>query len=195
MKPVLFAVLLLAGAPGLTSAGPLVDLLKSRQVKVDAVLKASPGDLSPADKKNLEDALTASVDFLEMARATLGTEWEKRSDAEQKEFAQLFEEMLRASLLRRVDVHRVDRVDYAAETLEDATGSVRSTRHVKGATTIVDYSFRKTGADWNIVDYAVDGVSTVRNYRSQFTKILTKNGFESLVARLRKRTAEIQAER
>jgi phospholipid transport system substrate-binding protein len=195
MKPVLFAVLLLAGAPGLTSAGPLVDLLKSRQVKVDAVLKASPGDLSPADKKNLEDALTASVDFLEMARATLGTEWEKRSDAEQKEFAQLFEEMLRASLLRRVDVHRVDRVDYAAETLEDATGSVRSTRHVKGATTVVDYSFRKTGADWNIVDYAVDGVSTVRNYRSQFTKILTKNGFESLVARLRKRTAEIQAER
>jgi phospholipid transport system substrate-binding protein len=176
-------------------AGPLVDLLKSRQARVDALFKASPGELSATDEGKLEEALTSALDFGEMARAALGAAWAGRTAAEQKEFAQAFEALLRASLLRKTGIYRVDSVTYAAEKVAGSAGSVSTTVRLKDATTEVAYDLRAHGAAWRIVDYSVDGVSTVRNYRSQFSKILAKNGFPALVARVQKRTAEIQAEK
>jgi phospholipid transport system substrate-binding protein len=177
------------------SAGALVDLLKSRQARVDALFKASPGELSAADKGKLEEALTGAVDFAEMARAALGTAWAERTAAEQKEFAQAFEALLRASLLRKTGIYRASSVTYDAEKVMGDMGSVKTTVRLKDATTEVGYELRRRGPAWRIADYSVDGVSTVRNYRSQFSKILAKNGFPALIARVRKRTAEIQAEK
>ena len=189
------SVLFLSFATGVAlEAGPLVDTLKVRQAKVDAILKAFPDELPAAEKKKLEEAVTGSIDFGEMARAALGSAWAERSPAEQKEFAQAFEALVRGSLLRRVNIYRVDGVNYDEETVTGASGSARTTVRLRDATTEVGYSFAKSGASWRIVDYSVDGVSTVRNYRSQFSKILAKNGFPALMARVRKRTSEIQAE-
>jgi phospholipid transport system substrate-binding protein len=185
---------LIGGLAGTAESGPLVEVLKARQARVDAVLAGNTGELPPAEKKKLEEALTGALDFAEMAEAALGEDWPKRSPAEQKEFAHAFEELLRASLLRRTNIYRVSSITYEAETVEAASGTVHTTVRLKEATTEVGYTFRKSGAAWRIVDYSVDGVSTVRNYRSQFAKILKKNGFPAVLARVRKRTAEIQAE-
>jgi phospholipid transport system substrate-binding protein len=187
----LIAAALWAGA-GASEAGPLVDLLAARQARVDAALEASPGELSPAERRKLEDALTGAIDFARMAQDALGAEWEGRTPAERKEFTAAFEALLRASLLRRVGIYRVEAVAYDEEKQDATTGFVRQTVRLKEATTEVSYTFRRSGPEWHIVDYAVDGVSTVRNYRSQFTKMLAKGGFRSLVDRIRKRTAEIE---
>jgi len=65
----------------------------------------------------------------------------------------------------------------------------------KEATTEVTYTFRLVGGRWRMVDYALDGVSTARNYRSQFARIREKAGWGGLLERLRKRTAELAAAR
>jgi phospholipid transport system substrate-binding protein len=190
----LFAALL-AGATRLAGAGPLVELLKSRQARVDAILTRSKGELPAADKHQLEDVLTGALAFGEMARDALGVEWERRSATERKTFADAFEALLRASLLRRPGIYRVERVTYAEEKAEPPSGSVHTVVLTGEATTEVDYRFRQLDGDWRIVDYSVDGVSTVRNYRSQFAKILVKQGWDELLQRIRKRTAAIQADR
>jgi ABC-type transporter MlaC component len=194
MPRVLLTLILSAVATGSVSAGPLVDLLKARQQHVDALLKANPGELSPAQKKELEDALTGALDFHEMARAALGAEWDKRSPAEQKTFADAFEALLRASLLRRTNIYRVDSIEYGEEKVQGTSGTVHTTVRLKDATTDVDYTFGKAGGEWRIVDYALDGVSTVRNYRSQLAKILAKDGFSALVDRLHRRATTIRSE-
>jgi phospholipid transport system substrate-binding protein len=186
---------LLAGTARLGGAGPLVDLLMSRQARVDVVFARSKGELPAADKRQLEDVLTGTLAFGEMARDALGAEWERRSDAERKTFADAFEALLRASLLRRPSIYRVERVTYAEEKAEPASGSVHTIVHTGDATTEVDYRFRKLDGEWRIVDYSVDGVSTVRNYRSQFAKILARQGWDELLQRIRRRTAAIQSGR
>lgn len=195
MKRALLFSVLLAIVAEQAGAGVLVDRLKARQARVDAILKTSPDELPPAEKKKLEEALTGAIDFHEMAKQALGAEWDKRSAAEQKTFGEAFEALLRASLLRRVNIYRIDGITYDDEKMEAAAGAVRTTVRVKEATTEVAYTFQKTGTEWRIVDYALDGVSTVRNYRAQFAKILAKSSFAGLVDRVHQRAVEIQSEK
>jgi phospholipid transport system substrate-binding protein len=41
---------------------------------------------------------------------------------------------------------------------------------------------------WHAYDLVVDGVSLVKNYRSQFEKIIRSSSYQELVRRLRERT-------
>ncbi|MBW2619533.1 MAG: ABC transporter substrate-binding protein, partial [Deltaproteobacteria bacterium] len=45
---------------------------------------------------------------------------------------------------------------------------------------------------WMAYDVIIDGVSLVANYRRQFTAIISKDGYEALVERLKRRWAEVK---
>ncbi|HLA76888.1 MAG TPA: ABC transporter substrate-binding protein [Vicinamibacteria bacterium] len=188
----MLSLLSLLGRP--LAAGPLVEALKARQSKLDAILARHPGELPPAEKDKLGRILTETLDFREMGKAALGAEWDRRSDAERTHYLKAFEDLLRASLLRKPDIYRVNDVQYGPEKLEAGAGRVLTTVRSKDATTEVEYEFLGSAGQWRIVDYKLDGVSTVRNYRSQFAKILAKSGWAGLLDRLRKRASEIAAE-
>ena len=51
----------------------------------------------------------------------------------------------------------------------------------------VVYTMAQRGGAWRVVDVETDGVSTVRNYRSQFRRIIGQDGFEALLQRMRTR--------
>ncbi len=184
-------LLAVLAAPG--GAGPLRDLLHRRQAEVSSIL-ALAERLQPPEKRRLEDALAGAFDFGEMARAALGAEWERRSPAERVEYASAFESLIRASLVRRVDIYRIDGVDYAPEQVTGDRGRVDTVVRSKDATTEVRWEFVRTREGWRIADYAIDGVSTVRNYRTQFARILARRGWPGLLDRIRMRAAEIRKE-
>ncbi|MBX3335873.1 MAG: ABC transporter substrate-binding protein, partial [Nitrospira sp.] len=41
---------------------------------------------------------------------------------------------------------------------------------------------------WHAYDLVVDGISLVKNYRSQFQKIIRESSYQELVKKLRERT-------
>ena len=51
----------------------------------------------------------------------------------------------------------------------------------------IDYQMKKVGNVWRVFDIATDGVSLVRNYRTQFNRIITRDGWDALIARMRDR--------
>lgn len=174
-------------------AGPLRDLLHKRQADVFAILSLA-SELQPPEKRRLEEALAGTIDFTEMARAALGTEWEHRGPAERAEYVATFESLIRASLVRRVDIYRIDSVEYAPEQVAGDRGRVDTVVRSKDATTEVRWDFVRTPEGWRIADYAIDGVSTVRNYRAQFARILARSGWPGLLERIRTRAAAIRKE-
>jgi phospholipid transport system substrate-binding protein len=52
----------------------------------------------------------------------------------------------------------------------------------------MDYRLINKAGRWYAYDIVVDGVSLVRNYRSQFTSIIRSSSYEELVRRLRDRS-------
>ena len=51
----------------------------------------------------------------------------------------------------------------------------------------LQYSVEKHGNNWLIYDFSVDGVSIVKNYRTQFAGTLRQKGLDGLVKELQKR--------
>ena len=44
-----------------------------------------------------------------------------------------------------------------------------------------------------VYDVVIEGVSLVSNYRSQFNKIITSNGYDALVKKLQSKNEELKA--
>jgi phospholipid transport system substrate-binding protein len=175
------------------SGGPLVDALKARQAKIDSILHAHPGTLDASARGTLEEALAGAIDFGAMGRAALAA-WDARSADERAHYSAAFEKLIRRSLMRRVNVYRVDGVDYRTEAIQGERGRVDTVVRAKEATTEVAWEFVRTPKGWRVADYSIDGVSTVRNYRRQFAKLLETKGWNGLLERINARAAEIEGE-
>jgi phospholipid transport system substrate-binding protein len=190
---VLVLASILAAGPADASSGPLVDALKARQARIESILHAHQGELGGPAREALEDALAGGIDFGAMAQAALSA-WESRSAAERAQYAGAFEKLIRRSLMRRVDVYRIQGVDYASEAVQGDQGTVDTVVRAKEATTEVTWQFVRTPRGWRVSDYSIDGVSTVRNYRRQFARLLETRGWNGLIERINARAAEIGAE-
>lgn len=187
------AVVLVALAPLGAGAGPLTEVLKGRQARIDGLLSKYPEELPPAARTEVGKAIAELIYFPEMGRASLGAEWDKHSEVERKDYLVAFEELVRANILRRVDIYRTESIDYQDETVDGGKGSAKTMVKSKSATTEVVYAMHLVDGKWRIVDYSIDGVSAVRNYKSQFAKIIEKKGWAGLVDRLKKRKDEIDS--
>jgi phospholipid transport system substrate-binding protein len=184
---------ILAAGGAAASGGPLVDALKARQARIDSILSAHPGKLGGAERQTLEDALSGGIDFGAMARAAL-PDWDSRAAPERADYGAAFEKLIRRSLMRRVDVYRILGVEYSGESLQGDRGKVNTVVRAQDVTTEVVWEFTRTPSGWRVSDYSMDGVSTARNYRRQFTRLLETRGWNGLMERIKKRTAELEAE-
>ncbi|MBW1759630.1 MAG: ABC transporter substrate-binding protein, partial [Deltaproteobacteria bacterium] len=54
----------------------------------------------------------------------------------------------------------------------------------------IDYSMWRRRDKWLIYDVKVEGVSLIKNYRIQFTKILSKESPADLIERLKNKTVK-----
>jgi phospholipid transport system substrate-binding protein len=53
----------------------------------------------------------------------------------------------------------------------------------------LSYRLHLLGSRWAVYDIAVDGISLVSSYRSQFARIIQTSSYEELLRRLRSREA------
>jgi phospholipid transport system substrate-binding protein len=57
----------------------------------------------------------------------------------------------------------------------------------------IEYRLLERDGQWGVYDIAVDGVSLISNYRSQFTSMLKRMTFAQLLDRLRNRQAAVRS--
>ncbi len=176
-------ILLLASAASAQSA---TDVLKTRDAEIRQSLKKD------GPHEALQSAVMHLVDTEAMARAALGKKWDDQPKAEQKRFLKAFDARLRQAITQEIDFFNSSKVDYQPEKqLGDAT-EVPTQMTAKGDVTEVDYRLRKEAGGWRIVDIVVDGVSTTDNYRSSFGKVIAKEGWNGLIARLEKQQPSVK---
>jgi phospholipid transport system substrate-binding protein len=141
-------------------------------------------------RKLIEKTIAGRFDYREMAKRTLPTRWKTLTEAEQKEFTDLFQSFLSASYADKIEGYAGEQVQYLSERLEGDYAEVR-TKIVSEKTEIpLDYRLVNRTGDWFVYDVIADGISLVKNYRSQFDKIIRESGYPELVEDLRKKSKE-----
>ena len=133
----------------------------------------------------------ANMNFDVIGRLSLGQNWRKLNADQQKEYQAEFKQLVAATYGHTTDSYTDEEVKLIGQRDEDrgdctVTTVITGTKNGKPNSNIanVDYRLRKQDNAWKVIDFTVDGVSLVNNYRSQFQSVMSGGGPEQLLKML-----------
>jgi phospholipid transport system substrate-binding protein len=155
----------------------------------DPAFKAKSKDQQLAQ---LTEVIGTIFDFEELSRRTLGREWRKMNDAQKKEFVELFRELLQGVYADRLLAYSDQKVIFDKENmLKKGRAEVQSYLQTSDGKQIpLFYRLTDKSGSWKVYDVIIEGVSMVKNYRTQFREILAKESPEKLLQILRDKTGK-----
>ena len=152
----------------------------------DPAFKAKPKDEQIA---TIGAEIDKIFDFKELSRRTLGKQWKKMSAEQQTEFVQLFRELLQGVYADRLLAYSDQKVLFDKEIiLKKGRAEVQSYLQTSDGKKIpLFYRLTDKSGSWKVYDVIIEGVSMVKNYRTQFRNIIAKESPEKLLEVLRKK--------
>ncbi|ATB28817.1 ABC transporter substrate-binding protein [Melittangium boletus] len=134
----------------------------------------------------------------EQGRFLLGEDWAKGTDAQRKEFIQLFNNLFSKIAFPKVrdNFKNLESITYADPSVEGEKASVKSTvvinHPMKKQEMKLQYSVVKEAGAWKVLDVSVLGDSMLTGIRDdQVRPILKQGGWEHLLDLMRKKDAEL----
>ncbi len=127
-----------------------------------------------------------SHDLSKIARIVVGKEWEKLSEEQQKKLVDVFSKLSVASYAHNFK-------DYSGESFtidseeETARGGVVVYAHLSipnDKDVKFEYHLKDKDKSWRIINIVANGVSDLALKRSEYTSILQREGFDSLIAKI-----------
>jgi phospholipid transport system substrate-binding protein len=177
----------------LAFAGAPTDYVKARTAVVSEIL-GKPD--SKARAAELQAALAETVDFRELASRALKGHWEKRTAAEQQEFLDLLQRMLRANYQNKLQGKQLNK-DYKLEYVDERTrremALVKVDIILSDGKKPVTYKLLQRDQSWIVFDIVVDDISLEETYREDYTAIIQDEGWSSLIQKMKDRVAELEA--
>src|SRR5262245_33856244 len=180
-----FVLAVAVAAPAV--AGVPTEQLKQRVDEVVRVLS----DSSLKDKSDQRRAAVRKIsegifDYQDTARRSLAQHWNDRTPEEQREFVQLFADLLERAYFSKIDHYQGEKVRYGAETIDGNEAMVKTTIVTNSGTEVpVDYRMHLVNGRWLVYDVVIEGVSLVSNYRAQFNKVIRTESYQALLKKLR----------
>jgi len=140
----------------------------------------------------LSDLINTIFDFEELSKRTLGREWKKMKAEQQNEFVQLFRKLLQGVYADRLLAYSDQKILFDKETeLKKGRAEVQSYLQTSDGKKIpLFYRLTDKSGGWKVYDVIIEGVSMVKNYRTQFREILAKDSPEKLLEILRDKTGK-----
>jgi len=157
------------------------DVVQSTSDEVLAVLAEK--DLSKQERRDkVRTIVLRSMDFETLSRLVLARNWSRFTPAQQQEFMQEFQEHLATIYGRRLDDYRNEKVEIVGDRREPNGDSTVQTKILRGGGSNdieVDYRLRESNGQWKVIDFIVEEISMVANFRSQFQDIVASGGRRS----------------
>jgi len=135
-----------------------------------------------------EDKVLPHFDFTAMTRLAAGRHWREATPQQQEALQQAFR-----TLLVNTYVNAISRSATGQEKVSIKPGpppsgdeaTVRTVGENSGSQPVeIDYRMRRSGAEWLVIDVAVENVSLVTTYRGTFDAEIQRGGVDGLIKAL-----------
>jgi phospholipid transport system substrate-binding protein len=185
-------------AAAAAKAGPGTQAVKTANDTIAALLKQKAPPNSK-EEKELAARVTTSVrgflDIDQLGKRAMVDNWQKLSKTQQDQFLTLLRALIEDNYVRGLRANLEYQVDYTGESTDKdgnviVTTKINTKRKGRPYTIEVDYVLVKDGDKLRAWDVKTDGVGLVENYRIMFDKIIDKDGFDGLIARMKKKQAQ-----
>jgi phospholipid transport system substrate-binding protein len=130
--------------------------------------------------------------YKQMVMRSLAKNYKARSDKEREEFTMLFKKLLENSYASKIENYQDETINYVSEQVKGKYALVKTQIVRKDGTIDVDYKMIKDNGQWLVYDFVIEGVSLIRNYKSQFTKIISTESYAALVSKLNKKIHDLE---
>ncbi len=143
----------------------------------------------------LANRALALLDMKEISLKALGKYWGKRSPAEQKVFINLLSNMfLKEAFPSSGKFFSNLELIYGQTSINKSKATVPlKVIHKKEGEVSINFHLNNNRGQWRLVDVDLDEISMRNNLRSQFYKVISKNDYQELVRRMKKKLADIQS--
>ncbi|NWF73859.1 MAG: ABC transporter substrate-binding protein [Nitrospirae bacterium] len=143
-------------------------------------------------RQQIEQVIRDRVNFGQMAQRSLGVPWTTLSDKERQEFVNLFVQLIRDTVANKIDQYYGEQIFYLIEQREGGFAQVKT--HLIGpkVDTSLDFRLENQSGKWLVYDVVIDGISSVRNYRTQFSQIIRDNTYARLVEKMKQRVHTVK---
>ena len=163
---------------------------------IDKVIEIVKDEALKNDQQARRAALRKTIDerfnYRQMVMRSLAKNWDARSDQERREFIALFKSLLENSYANKLEAYRDEKINYLDEIIKGKYALIKTEVVRRSSTIGVDYKLIEENGNWQVYDFVIEGVSMVRNYRSQFTKIIRRDSYEVLVQKLTDKIHDIK---
>jgi phospholipid transport system substrate-binding protein len=157
---------------------------KILQMLKDPAFKQQPKE---EQIQGIRSVINNVFDYDELSKRTLGREWKKFNPEQRKEFVGLFSQLLEETYADRVLAYTSEKIEFGSE-MELKKGRVEVASDIITADNKkipLNYRLYEKDGQWRVYDVIIEGISLVKNYRSQFRDILSKDSPEKLLETMR----------
>lgn len=168
----------------------LLGKIRSIKYTEDSSSTLTSADLQKNEK--LYQEITELIDINGISRYALDSYWDRVGPPGQKQFENLFVELLEkvaypntAKFFKDLELQIRD-----IKVIGNKAMIYTSVYHEKEGRVDIDFKLEKSGNGWLITDVYLDGVSLVRNLRTQCQKIIRENSFAELLRRMKEKAEE-----
>ena len=162
--------------------------------EVVLVVEGFPGDNNKKIRREkMREIIQPRFDFDEMAKRSLGSNWQVATPDQQSEFVKVFSDLLASTYLNKIETVKKDQVSIDSENVDFPKSVVKTTVKHKGDTFPIDYKLLNTSGSWRVYDVVIENIGLVANYRNEFAGIIRKEKFAGLLERLREKVKPLEA--
>jgi len=177
-------------------AGTAYDVVKSRMNEAFEVLRDPALQGESANKlkrKKILSILDNVFDYVELSKRTLSRNWNKLTPNQREEFQRLYKTLLEKVYLDKILAYSDQEVVFGKErTLGQNKVEVESKIVSGSLVTPIHFRMILKNGKWRAYDVVIEGISLVKNYRSQFKRVIKKKSLEGMLEVLRKKVSKIK---
>lgn len=171
------------------AVGPMDELKGPIDRVIDILKDPQYNDESKKDSQHdkMWGIIKSVFDFDKISQLALA-KYRKKFNKEQMEtFTEEFTELLGNTYIKKIQGEfKNEKVKYLKEKIDKKGRATVKTVIVRESVEVpIDYKMWKKSEKWRIFDVKVEGVSLVKNYRTQFSKILFKETPDQLIERIK----------
>lgn len=175
--------------------GPGVAAVKQANDSLSTLLKQKVAPNSKEEKDlagKVINSVRGFLDIDQLGKRAMVDNWAKLSKEQQEQFSVLLRDLIEENYIKGMRANLSYEIEYVSET-PDKDGNtvvatkVKTQRKGRPYTIAIDYVLVNEGGKLRAFDVRTDGVGLVENYRAMFNKIMAKDGFDGLIAKMKKK--------
>ena len=189
---VLFFFLFILAGEAFAESAITKDLKQTIEKVIEIVSDPEMKKNPKLKRERLRETIGVRFNYTQMVMRSLANYYKDRTDKARVDVTDLFKKLLENSYASKIENYQNETINYLDEKIKCNYALVKTQIVRKDATIDVDYKLINEGGKWTVYDFVIEEVSLIRNYRSQFSKIIKTESYGALVSKLTKKIKALE---